>query len=70
MLQGKFVRALMIPEQMQLFKNSGFCYNDRESQNIWLHASHCEDVPEHVIPQLSQKWLTRFRVGGKFHLSV
>ena len=47
-------RALPIPEQMQLFKNSGFCYNDSESQNIWLRASHCEDVPEPVIPQLCQ----------------
>jgi len=33
------VNALPIPEQMQLFKNNGFCYNDSESQNIWLTVS-------------------------------
>ena len=32
------------PNQMPMLYCDGFCYNDPESQNIWLYASHVQDV--------------------------
>jgi len=40
--------ARATPEAVQIFKKNGFRYNDRESQNMWLHASHFQDVSQNM----------------------
>ena len=32
------------PGKMNMLDRGGFTYNDRESQNIWLYASHFQDL--------------------------
>ena len=36
--------ALPSPTDMSLFDEQAYHYNDRDSQNIWMHASHIQDV--------------------------
>ena len=32
------------PSVLVIFKKYGFCYNDRDSQNMWLRVSHIQDI--------------------------
>ena len=32
------------PKQLELFHESGYKYSEQESQNIWIHATHFQDV--------------------------
>ena len=31
---------------MRLFGETAYHYNDRDSQNIWMHASHIQDIDD------------------------
>ena len=34
------------PTDMPLFGQTAYHYNDRDSQNIWMHAAHIQDIDD------------------------